>query len=281
MNNRFCFSQLYEQHWGRNHGDDSTKETAAFWDKKAKDFSQKAHCENARKETESFLEQFDWQTSETVLDVGSGPGTHAILLARSVKEVTAIDFSAGMLEELKEKARQESINNIRTVQGRWLDIDLKEKFDTVLCLNSLGVISCDSNEKSRLLDTLLKLKNCAKKRLIILIPHADSVFDEKMRDILQLGNLTLERQRIAVLYHAMVECGMLPSLRIIERPFRWVFTDSKEAIDTLLHKSGIKACNSQNKNELENYLSKLLKPDKNGKLILINNTKQALYTNYF
>lgn len=283
MDNRSIFTQFYEDHWGRNPGeaDDSTKETAAFWDKKAKDFSQKAHCKDARRETETFLSKFDWQSSETVLDVGSGPGTHAILLARSVKEVTAIDFSSGMLEQLKEKAEQESLNNIRTIQGRWLDIDFEDKFDTVLSLSSLGVISCDNNEKSRLLDTLLKLKGCAKKRLIILIPHADSVLDENMRDILQLGNLTLERRRIAVLYHAMVECGMLPSLEIIERPFRWIFTDINEAAKTLLQKSGIKSCTPQNFENFENYLSKLLKPDENGNFVFIKNTKQALYTNYF
>jgi len=73
----------------------------------------------------------------------------------------------------------------------------------------------------------------------------------------------------------------LPSLEIIERPFRWIFTDINEAARTLLQKSGIKSCTPQIFENFENYLSKLLKPDENGNFVFIKNTKQALYTNYF
>ncbi len=57
----------------------------------------------------------------TVLDIGSGPGTLAIPLARIVKTVTAVDFSADMLDQLRQRAAQENLTNIRTVQASWED----------------------------------------------------------------------------------------------------------------------------------------------------------------
>ena len=52
---------------------------------------------------------------EVILDIGCGPGTLAVPLAKRVKEVIAIDFSAQMLEELNQYAKREGVSNIKIV----------------------------------------------------------------------------------------------------------------------------------------------------------------------
>jgi SAM-dependent methyltransferase len=52
-----------------------------------------------------------------VLDVAAGPGTLALRLAPRVKQVTALDFSASMLERLRRGAAEQALENIVTLEG--------------------------------------------------------------------------------------------------------------------------------------------------------------------
>lgn len=275
--NSGAFRDLYDQRWALNQGDTADKETPEFWDSRAEDFALKAHSADARAESCEFLQRFTWDAGERVLDVAAGPGTFALPLARMVKEVTVTDFSNGMLEQLLKQAVIEQVPNIRLIRGRWLDIESPGVFDTVLCLNSLGVIATDENHAPKLLKALKKLRDACSKRLIMLIPHADSPLDENMRRILELEDVSIERRRVAVLYCAMVDCGMLPDLQIINRPFRWIFADPEEARNTLLRKAGVKEQPKLNA-RLDDYLNTVLKKDASGRCSLAYNVAQALYT---
>lgn len=270
------FKEFYHHRWALNIGDTDKKETPEFWNERAEDFSAKAHSEAARKESEEFLNRFEWSRNETVLDVAAGPGTYAIPLAQRVASITVTDFSQAMLEQLKLKACEEDIQNISAIQGRWLEIDQIEEHDTVLCLNSLGVISTDANHISRLDEALNKLSACCRRRLIILIPHADSPLEPDLRTKLGLKEISIERRRIAILYYAMVDCGMLPSLHIIKRPFHWTFTDENEAIETLLIKAGIKDP-APYRDLMSEYLKGRLRQEASGRYSLAYETSQALF----
>ena len=56
---------------------------------------------------------------DTWLDIGAGAGRYALPLARLVREVIAIEPSAGMLGALGELADEHQIGNIRTIAARW------------------------------------------------------------------------------------------------------------------------------------------------------------------
>ncbi len=268
--------EFYQHSWSQNFGDSSDKETPQFWDSRAADFAAKAHSTEAREESLEFLRRFDWFADETVLDVAAGPGTFAVPLAGMVREVTVTDFSQAMLDQLQQQAAREGVANIRQLHGRWLDLQLSGRYDTVLCLNSLGVISADEQRQSHLTRTLHKLADACARRLMILIPHADSPLNQEMRKILSLDTLPLERMRVAVLYFAMIDCGMLPDLHIIKRPFRWTFTSLEEARETLLKKAGVKA-ESCNNAEFDAYLESVIQKDSVGRLTLAYQVAQALY----
>lgn len=268
--------EFYQHSWSQNYGDTSDKETPEFWSSRAADFAAKAHGTEARQESLDFLKRFAWSADETVLDVAAGPGTFAIPLAGMVKEVTVTDFSQAMLDQLQQQASLEGIVNISQLPGRWLDLQLPCRYDTVLCLNSLGVISADEQRQPHLVRTLEKLADACMQRLIILIPHADSPLNHEMRQILELDAVPLERMRVAVLYFAMVDCGMLPELYIVKRPFRWTFTSLEEARETLLKKAGVKAEN-YNSIEFDAYLNSTIQKDASGRLTLAYQVSQALY----
>ncbi len=68
-----------------------------------------------------FISRMKLTGDEVVLDIGCGPGTLAIPLAKRVKEVIAIDFSPKMLEELKAYALREGVTNIKTYHLGWED----------------------------------------------------------------------------------------------------------------------------------------------------------------
>ncbi len=231
--------RLYRHQWSLNKGENSSKETPEFWDSRAEDFAAKAHSQESRDEVLKLLKSFSWRKDETVLDVGAGPGTYAVPLAKMVASVTSTDVSEAMLAQLKLQAQKEGVNNIKTRVGRWLSLDNLKPHDTVMCFNSLGVISADDSHECHLDTALLKLRDLTKKRLLILIPHADSPADQLMKDAVGITNAPLERKRIAALYYGMIDCGMLPGLQILSRPFHWTFKDLNEAVDTLSFKLGL------------------------------------------
>lgn len=109
------------------------------WDKKARSFS-------GRNKSASYIDMvlshLPLAPSSSILDIGSGPGTLAIPLAKRVRQVTAIDFSKGMLDTLQERALEEKVDNIHTVQCAWED-NWQEKgvqpHDIAIASRSMGV----------------------------------------------------------------------------------------------------------------------------------------------
>jgi SAM-dependent methyltransferase len=90
----------------------------ADWDAKAGSFSSR---NKTTEYTERLLCQLPLQPEFTVLDIGSGPGTLAIPIAKKVKKVTAIDFSPVMLSHLNSFAQDEHLDNIVTERLAWED----------------------------------------------------------------------------------------------------------------------------------------------------------------
>jgi SAM-dependent methyltransferase len=59
------------------------------------------------------------RTDDTWLDIGAGAGRYALPLALVVRDVVAVDPSAGMLGVLRDLMGEHGIANVRVVEGRW------------------------------------------------------------------------------------------------------------------------------------------------------------------
>lgn len=87
------------------------KKDIESWDKKAADMNKKIH---AGFYNDTIEKSISFDKEDTLLDVGCGPGTFSLRFASLVKNVIAFDFSAKMIEALKQNAKEQNITNIST-----------------------------------------------------------------------------------------------------------------------------------------------------------------------
>lgn len=112
---------------------------AKDWDKKAEAFAGRT-IDSAY--VDLFLGQLDLDPGISILDVGCGPGTLALPIAKRVRQVTAIDYSQGMLDILNDQAKHQGIDNIKTVhcswEDNWMDFGI-EPHDLVIASRSMNI----------------------------------------------------------------------------------------------------------------------------------------------
>ena len=129
------------------------------WDRKAPSFARRNMRSSYIERLLAFIAPVP---EDTVLDVGCGPGTLAVPLAARSRLVTAIDYSAGMLEELKAEAGRQSLSNIVPVQASWEDDWQKigiAPHDIAVASRSLSVDDLEA--------ALVKLDKWALKKVVI------------------------------------------------------------------------------------------------------------------
>lgn len=135
--------------------------------KQASDFSKRVkegEYEYGRKTTESFSGFLD-QSSE-VLEIGPGPGTVTVPLAKQVKKITAVDLSLRNIAHLEENLREKACDNVEVIHTNWMrtdDMALRNRYDLVFCSHFLWMIP-DLEEH------LKKMENASRRYCAIVQP---------------------------------------------------------------------------------------------------------------
>lgn len=109
------FAALYREHMQLHR---VQPKPAKAWDTRASKYSA-----NRRQSSyvEDFLARMDLRGASTLLDVGCGPGTLALPLARRLGHVVALDYSEKMLAELTLKAQEQGVDNVLALHRAWED----------------------------------------------------------------------------------------------------------------------------------------------------------------
>lgn len=120
---------------------------ATQWETWADGFVQEMDEEKNRKRAGEFftlLEEAGFSPEgASVLDIGCGPGTLSLPLARAGADVTALDISTKMLGHLRETAQREGLR-INAVECSWWSADIdklgfRKKFDLVVASMTPGI----------------------------------------------------------------------------------------------------------------------------------------------
>lgn len=127
-----------------------------FWDKIAKKYA-KSPVKNMQAYNETMERtKAHLSAGDSVLEVGCGTGSTALLLAGSVKRITASDISSNMIDIAGNKAKDQQVENVDFIQATLFDDNLENgSFDAVLAFNFLHLLE-DTPAAIRRINALLK-----------------------------------------------------------------------------------------------------------------------------
>ncbi len=134
----------------------SSAEQLAYWDRRSEGYarqSQDAESRSLRAELLRWLAaRGALERGFRVLDIGAGPGGFALPMAARVRQVTALEPSAGMVSILRRRQQARALSNLRVVRRGWGEIELERErwagaFDLVFASMSPGVDGPEALER--------------------------------------------------------------------------------------------------------------------------------------
>jgi len=164
----------------------------------------------------------DW----TVLDIGCGPGTLAIPLAKKVRSVTALDVSSEMLRHLKANAKSAGVSNIRYINASWEEAIARKQVgvhDVVVASRSLSPVNIK--------EMLLKLNSVAGQAAYITLPIVHLPFDWEVYRAIGRGGR--RHPAYIYVYNMLYQMGIPANVEVLRSRVRVQFSSVEEAIEDL------------------------------------------------
>lgn len=205
------------------------------WDNHAAFYDRMAKMEASF--TLNQINCFDTDPSDSVLDVGCGPGRITVPMAKRAKRVTALDSSPRMLEYCMKNAKEAGLTNVTAKLLDWNEVEPGknlERHDIVICSRSPGFRD------------IMKLSELARKYVVLInwsnnapcIPmivgflfEGTEEEDEKSHGV-KFGYRD-RRLGVNLLYNRVYDLGFNPNVRIVDDGFTKDFNSREEAYEEL------------------------------------------------
>jgi SAM-dependent methyltransferase len=128
--------QLAETRYWRGYNRPEAREQVDAWRERAREYDARIQRRWSQPDStrDWILSHVDADT--TALDIGAGTGRWAMLLARHVHSVTAVEPSPAMVKVMGENLAQEGISNVQVIQGSWPDVQVGPH-DVSLCAHGM------------------------------------------------------------------------------------------------------------------------------------------------
>ena len=208
-------------HWGQRAG------MPEFWDERV-DWFEKLVQQSDR--AGMIMERIETREDYRVLDIGAGPGTTAIPLAKIVRSVTVVEPSSGMLARLKENASKHNLANITYIPKKWEDVEIGKGKDIEAGEHDV-VIASHSLVMKNIKTAIIKMNNAAKRSVYIFIvagrrneKAGSSLWSLFNRE--KLGN----RPDYIYLYNILYQLGIYANVEIIDANHNMRFPDLDAAV---------------------------------------------------
>lgn len=248
---------IEESRWRRHAG------TPEFWDERVDWFEELVRQSDR---AGMILSRITTEPDYTVLDIGAGPGTVAIPLAKIVRSVTVVEPSKGMLARLKGNASKHNLTNITYIHKKWEDVEIEkdmEEHDVVIASHSLVM--------KDIKHALVKINDVAKHYVYIFIVAGRrkegnalwSLFDREKPNF---------RLDYIYLYNILYQIGIYANVEIIDANHNMRFPDLDAAVQH--YKKWIDV-SGEDEERLRSYLSENLN-EENGVLWLKRKMKTAM-----
>ena len=229
--------------WNKRRGD-----MTEFWNKRSRRYSESLK-HNDR--SVQMISKLDIDPECTVLDIGAGPGTLTIPLARIVKHVTVVEPSSGMLACLRANAADDGLTNITCINRKWedatpgADLDL---YDVVIASYSLAMLD---------MKAALSKMNRVARRSVYLFTFAGS----RAWDYNELWpRLYNEEYRTAPDYiylcNILYGMGIYADVEIIDIKYKERFSNMDEAVEQRMENLG--STTREAEETIRSYLSENL-----------------------
>lgn len=197
------------------------------WDHAAAMYNQMAAMEKSY--TLNQINAFDAAPTDTVLDIGCGPGRISVPMAKKAQSVTAIDTSEKMLGYCEENAAKADVHNLNARLLDWksavLGKDL-EQHDIVIACRSVGM------------EDLAKLSSFARKYAVVIAWANAPCIPDILNDLFEgtegesiPRKLPPRDRRLGynVMYNIVYDLGYDPNIKIVTDGFTKDFANREEA----------------------------------------------------
>lgn len=218
----------------RAKGREQPKSKGDAWRKRARTFDQQisrrwSEPDSSRRFVISRLKA---NPGSTILDIGAGTGSWALLLAQHAAQVTALDPSPTMIQVMQEKVQKAGCDNVQIVQGAWPAAQV-EPHDYSLCSHAMYGVP-DFATFVRRMEAVTR-QTCF---LLMRAPTADGVMAEAA---LHIWGQPYDSPNFQIGYNALLQMGLFPSVLMEDtglwRP--WTHDTLEEALSDVKRRLGL------------------------------------------
>ena len=118
-----------------------------FWDDYSDQYSGFQQGDIPRRIVRHLLDHGVMTPDDSVLEIGSGPGTYSLEIAPLVDRITCLDTSPRMLERLMKSAGELGLNNVEPRVQDWNEFSSHKEYDTCIATLCPGSGSPESIER--------------------------------------------------------------------------------------------------------------------------------------
>jgi SAM-dependent methyltransferase len=229
--NTIDWNALWQGETGHSHWNKTPQKD--LWNRRADSFSKRINRVVGGKEgldkddyISKMLERIEIKPGWSVLDIGCGPGTLAIPLAKKAQSVTALDISVEMLKHLKANAASTELQNIRYINSSWQDA-----FDGKLVGSHDVVVASRSLMSGDIGAAASYIINVARQAAYLTFPVVHLPFDWEVYKA--IGRQGKKHPPYIYFYNLLYQKGITANVEILHSRIKVKFSSIEQCIEEL------------------------------------------------